>query len=96
MALTVVAPGVGGTGLTAPGTAGNLLTSDGTNWVSSAAPSGGQYYGTATPKAIAYNANSISENITILANTNGLSAGPITINTGYTVTVATDAYWVII
>lgn len=64
--------------------------------ISTATVAGGQYYGTAATKAIAYNANSISENITILANTNGLSAGPITINTGYTVTVATGAAWVIV
>jgi hypothetical protein len=33
------------------------------------------------------NANTISENITIPANTNGMSAGPITIANGNTVTV---------
>lgn len=64
--------------------------------VSTAAVAGGQYYGTAATKAIAYNSNSIAENITILANTNGLSAGPITISTGFTVTVDTDAVWVIV
>lgn len=64
--------------------------------VTTAAVAGGQYYGTAATKAIAYNSNSIAENITILANTNGLSAGPITISTGYTVTVATGAVWVIV
>ena len=64
--------------------------------VTTAAVAGGQYYGTAATKAIAYNSNSIAENITILANTNGLSAGPITISTGYTVTVATGAAWVIV
>lgn len=80
----------------APSTSGNILTSNGTTWVSSAPPSGGQYYGSAAVKAIAYNSNSIAENITILANTNGLSAGPVTIATGYTVTVATDAVWVVV
>jgi hypothetical protein len=80
----------------APSTTGNVLTSNGTTWVSSAAPGGGQYYGTAAVKAIAYNSNSIAEDITILANTNGLSAGPVTIATSYTVTVATDAVWVIV
>lgn len=64
--------------------------------VSTATVSGGQYFGTATTKAIAYNANSISENITVTAGNNGLSAGPITINTGYTVTVQTGANWVIV
>ena len=58
--------------------------------------SGGQFFGTAATKAIAYNANSISENITVTAGNNGLSAGPITVNTGFTVTVETGAAWVIV
>jgi hypothetical protein len=41
MPLTTVAPGVGGTGLTAPGASGNVLTSNGTAWTS-VAPSGGK------------------------------------------------------
>lgn len=64
--------------------------------VSTATVSGGQYFGTAATKAIAYNSNTIAENITITAGNNGLSAGPITIDTGYTVTVATGANWVIV
>lgn len=96
MPLTVVQPGVGGTGIVVPGSNGNVLTSNGTAWVSSAPAGGGQYYGNAAVKAIAYNAQTIGENITILANTNGLSAGPITINTSFTVTIATGANWVIV
>ena len=64
--------------------------------VSTATVSGGQYFGTAATKAIAYNANSISENVTVTTGNNGLSAGPITINTGFTVTVQTGAAWVIV
>lgn len=64
--------------------------------ITTATVSGGQYFGTATTKAIAYNANSISENITVTAGNNGLSAGPITISTGFTVTVQTGANWVIV
>ena len=78
----------------APGASGNLLTSNGTTWVSSTPPSGGQYYGSAATKAIAYNSDTIGENITISAGTNGLSAGPITINTGFTVTV--NGTWTIV
>lgn len=59
-----------------------------------AAVQGGQYLGTAATKAIAYNAQTIAENITISSTQNGLSAGPITINTGYTVTV--DGNWSIV
>ena len=33
------------------------------------------------------NINTISENLTIPANTNGMSAGPVTVDTNYTVTV---------
>jgi hypothetical protein len=61
-----------------------------------AAPSGGQYFGSAAVKAIAYNANSIAENVTVTTGNNGLSAGPITISTGFTVTVQTGAVWVIV
>ena len=58
--------------------------------------SGGQFFGSAATKAIAYNSNTIGENITVTAGNNGLSAGPITISTGFTVTVATGAAWVIV
>ncbi len=42
------------------------------------------------------NANTISENITLDANTNGMSAGTITINSNYTVTLPTGTTWVIL
>lgn len=64
--------------------------------ISTATVAGGQYLGTAATKAIAYNAQTIAENITVGATQNGLSAGPITINTGYTVTVSTGGNWVIV
>jgi hypothetical protein len=78
------------------GSTGQLLTVVGGIPAWAAPPSGGQYYGSAAVKAIAFNSNSIAENITILANTNGLSAGPVTISTGFTVTVATGAVWVVV
>lgn len=56
----------------------------------------GQYLGIATPKAIAYNAQTISENITVIGTYNAYSAGPITVNSGYTVTVNSGAVWKII
>lgn len=55
-----------------------------------------QFFGTAAIKAIAYNSNSIGENVTITTGNNGLSAGPITINDGFAVTVADGATWVIL
>ena len=64
--------------------------------VSTATVAGGQYFGSAATKAIAYNANTIGENVTVTAGNNGLSAGPITVSTGFTVTVQTGAAWVIV
>ena len=84
----------GGTGLTTPGTAGNVLTSTGSAWVSSTPAPGAQYFGTAAVKAIAYNASNIDENITITYNS--MSVGPITIGSGYSVTVNSGKRWVIL
>jgi len=53
--------------------------------ISSAVALGGPSLGTAS--IIRTNANTISENITIPANTNGMSAGPITIADGNTITL---------
>jgi hypothetical protein len=86
----------GGTGLTSPGASGNVLSSNGTAWVSTTASGGGQFFGNAAVKAIAYNSQTIAENLTVTTGNNGYSAGPITINTGYTVQVETGAYWVIV
>ena len=72
-----------------------LTFADGTTQTT-AVSSGGQFFGSAATKAIAYNANTISENITVTAGNNGLSAGPITIANGFTVTVANGANWVIV
>lgn len=98
MTLTVVQPEVGGTGIVVPGSNGNVLTSNGTAWVS-LAPSGGgggQFFGNAAVKAIAYNAQTISENLTVTTGNNGYSAGPITLTAGYSVTVQAGSRWVII
>ena len=40
------------------------------------------------------NRNNISENVTIPTGTNGLSTGPLSINSGYTVTV--NGEWTIV
>ena len=49
-----------------------------------------------TSSVIRTNANTISENITFSANTNGLSAGTITIASGSTVTIASGTTWIIV
>jgi len=53
--------------------------------INSAVALGGPSLGAAS--IIRTNANTISENITIPANTNGMTAGPVTIADGYTVTL---------
>jgi hypothetical protein len=42
------------------------------------------------------NAQTISTNYTIPTSTNAMSAGPITIGTGYVVTVSTGSRWVVV
>lgn len=64
--------------------------------VSTATVAGGQYFGAASVKAIAYNSQTIGENVTVTTGNNGLSAGPITISNGFTVTVESGANWTIV
>jgi hypothetical protein len=64
--------------------------------VSTATVAGGQYFGSAATKAIAYNSKSIAENVTVTSGNNGLSAGPITISGGFAVTVASGSRWVVL
>jgi hypothetical protein len=64
--------------------------------VSTVAVAGGQYFGTAATKAIAYNSTTIAENITTTAGNNCLSVGPITINSGFSVTIPGGQRWVIL
>jgi hypothetical protein len=87
----VLQPAGGGTGLTSPGTSGNVLTSNGTGWVSST-PSSGNI----TTLGLYENASVISANYTITAGNNAVSAGPITVNSGVTVTVPATSVWVIV
>jgi hypothetical protein len=81
----------GGTGLTAAGTAGYVLTSNGTAWVSAAPVSSN-----ITAQGLFENANTISANYTIGTNNNAVSAGPITIASGVTVTVPSGSVWVVV
>jgi hypothetical protein len=64
--------------------------------VTTATVAGGQYFGSAATKAIAYNSTSIAENITTTAGNNCLSVGPITIASGFAVTIASGQRWVIL
>jgi hypothetical protein len=75
------------TATNAVGTSGQVLTSNG----SGVSPS------FKTPSSIILeNAQTISSNYTITAGNNGLSAGPVTVNTGVTVTVGTGQTWVVV
>ena len=64
--------------------------------VTTSAVAGGQYFGSAATKAIAYNSTTIAENITTTSGNNCLSVGPITINSGFSVTIASGQRWVIL
>ena len=61
-------------------------------------PSTGEFQSTAmvSSNGITVNANTIAENYTIAATNNGMSAGPITINSGITVTVSSGSTWVVV
>lgn len=79
------------------GTNGQALVTSGTGTLSWATPSGGgQFEGSAVNKAIFWNAQSIAENITITGTHNAGSIGPITVDSGYTVTINSGARWVVI
>ena len=58
------------------------------------ASEGGPSLGTSS--VIRTNAKVIAENITFTGAENGSSVGPITVNSGYTVTVASGSTWVIL
>lgn len=53
-------------------------------------------YSVGAQAAIRLNAQTISENLTTPDNTNGSTVGPITIASGFTVTIGASSYWVIL
>jgi hypothetical protein len=63
--------------------------------MSTATVAGGQYFGNASTKGIAYNAQLIDEEVTITQGNNGYSAGPITVGDNGQVTVSAGSRWVI-
>ena len=89
----IVASAVGATELnvTGNGTAGQALTSDADGTMTWATIEGASAGG-----AIYENLNSISSNFTLASNKNGMSVGPITINSGVTVTVPSGQNWVVL
>ena len=76
------------------GTAGQALVintgATAPEWGSAGGPSLG------TDAVIRTNAKTIAENITFAGTENGMSAGPITINSSYTVTVTSGSTWTVV
>jgi len=74
------------------GNAGKYLTTDGTDasWATLDTDAN------TTTKGLYEMANTISSNYTISSGNNAMSAGPITINSGVTVTVPTGSRWVVV
>lgn len=83
----------GGTGLTSPGTAGYVLTSNGSAWVSSP---GSAATGGGSDQAFFLNDLTITTDYTIPSTRNAGTFGPITIDTGVTVTVPDPSTWTIV
>jgi len=86
----LVAPG---SSLPSPtGNAGKYLTTDGTDpsWATLDTDAN------TTTKGLYEMANAITTDYTIGTNNNAMSAGPITINSGVTVTVPTGSRWIVV
>ena len=75
--------------ITAPAT-GEGIVYNGTGWVN------GSVGGNTTTKGLYEMANTISANYTIGNGNNAVSAGPITVNSGVSVTVPTGSRWVVV
>lgn len=90
-----IASGGGGTVATCQRNGYILIGCDGTNcWVVSAAanvPTGG-----GTNKAFYLNDITITDSYTVPTGSNAMTAGPVTINAGVTVTVSPGSYWSIV
>lgn len=81
----------GGTGLTTVGANGTVLTSNGSTLSWTAAGSGSVANGTMYENSVI-----ISSNYTLTSGKNAFSVGPITINSGITVTIPSGQRWVIL
>lgn len=84
-----------GGGITEAPVDGTIYGRKDASWVA-AGSGGGQMLGAAVNKAIHYNNTNIAEDLTLPAGSNGLTAGPITIDDGYTVTLADGTVWSIV
>jgi len=78
----------------AKGTAGQALVMNSGATAPEWGSAGGPNLG--TDAVIRTNAKTIAENITFAGTENGMSAGPITINSSYTVTVTSGSTWTVV
>lgn len=78
----------------ADGTSGQVLSTDGAATLSWATPSGGS--SNITAQGMWENALTISSNYTITSGNSAMSAGPITIASGVSVTVPSGSRWVVV
>lgn len=69
---------------------------DGTQFQLLGGSGSGQMFGTATAKAISWNSQTIAEDITVGATQNASSVGPVTISSGYAVTITSGGRWVVL
>ena len=76
----------------ADGSSGEVLTTNGSGALSFTAISSPAK----ASGSIIVNNTTVSENYTIAAGTNGFSVGPITVSSGYAVTVASGQRWVVV
>jgi hypothetical protein len=74
---------------TAAGTSGQVLTSNG-----SGAPTWQNPTGAIGP--LVYNTTTVNTNLTVPTGQNAFTVGPVTVSTGYTVTVSSGQRWVVI
>ena len=88
---TIVAAEIADDGITTAKIADDAVTAA---KIADAVELGGPSLGTSS--VIRTNANTISENITFASNTNGISAGPISIASGNFVAVTSGTTWSII
>jgi hypothetical protein len=85
--------------LTLPGTdgaSGEFLTTNGSGVSSWAAVPAGAPTGGGTEKVFYENENSVDTNYTLTTNFNAVSAGPVTVASGVTVTIPAGQAWVIV
>lgn len=81
---------------TADGTADQVLTTDGSGTISFSDPSGGGATGGGSDQVFYENDQTVTTNYTITTNKNAMTAGPITVDSGVTVTVPSGSTWTIV